>query len=99
MSIEFTDGDGDRYTLALVTPEAADEWEVHNDIEGIVGAKTMLAALQQNDALRIEVLKAVLPSEEEMASLIGKAMYGPVGDDGALIAMARDFRKALGVAE
>ena len=61
----------------------------------------LIAALQQNDALRAEVLRAVLPSAEELAGAILVAIdEAQPGDDGntALVA-AKAVRKAMGVAE
>lgn len=57
----------------------------------------IIAALHQDPDLRREVLETVLPSEGEMAEMIGRAMYGPVSDDGALVAMSRSLRRAMGV--
>ncbi len=77
-------------------------------------AEDFVAALEQNDALRAEVLKAVLPSALEMAQAIYRNVGGFASDTGdvvtawellrpgyrtALVEGVKAFREHLGVAD
>ncbi len=66
-------------------------------------AEDLIAALQQNDALRAQVLLAVLPSAEEMARVIQARMDGVAGTNlpvsSLSMILAGAVRVALGVTE
>ena len=57
----------------------------------------LIAALQQNDALRVEVLKAVLPSVGQMTQILAQAM--PTVSLPMCRFASYALRKALGVTE
>ena len=81
------------------------EWHPDGALAGTINRDAtpadLIAALQQDDALRAEVLRAVLPSEMDLTGAILVAIdETQPGDDGntALVA-AKAVRKAMGVAE